>query len=645
MASATEYAKWITANANKRGTPEFETVAKAYRAARQQEAGAQPANPGGENPLKDFANDIVGGVQGVGKAWKDYAASEPLRQPQRAPAHNPLEFARNFVTDQVDQAKSNLNLFKAVGSTAMLPTLPVSAAWDSIVAAPLARGMTAITGAQGPQRDKMLADSRGGFNTALMGLMPGKGPGVNVGLAIERGGPPVPKIQADIARKYIAPRIKDPVALAQADPALTAAEAIGQRGKAALGALARSTGATGDDLSGLVSSRQMARPQVIQQEFADAVGITPEAAAGDIGALVDAGRKTAAPLYEQAYAKPVEPTPRLAGLMERPEVSRALKNAQKLIANDPEIPPELGQQLAAEGPNSAQVWDYAKRALDSRIAKVTDQVTGKFTDPATGTTLTKLSKELRSAIAEAHPELGDAWAAAGDYLSTNAAFRNGGKATFNPTITEQEFAKQLAGMTTSERQAFNGGIANHIFDLAQNGRLNPNVFKTPRIRAKMIQALGEEPAFQLFKTAEREAEMAAFEGRYQPTGNAVTSEMGAEMADQAATFDQGQNVARFAQDYKKGIGNLIGRGVQKGLDFALQPKSTAMRNEAGRQLMMSPQELDALLKQVKASKTKVGLKLTKTSDIGKMTSAQAALLAQQAALMQGGRLPAREPKQ
>jgi hypothetical protein len=34
MASAEDYAKWIVANAAKKGTPEFETVAKAYRAAR-----------------------------------------------------------------------------------------------------------------------------------------------------------------------------------------------------------------------------------------------------------------------------------------------------------------------------------------------------------------------------------------------------------------------------------------------------------------------------------------------------------------------------------------------------------------------------------------------------------------------------------
>jgi hypothetical protein len=39
MAKAEQYAQWIVANQNKKGTPEFETVAAAYREAKQLEAG------------------------------------------------------------------------------------------------------------------------------------------------------------------------------------------------------------------------------------------------------------------------------------------------------------------------------------------------------------------------------------------------------------------------------------------------------------------------------------------------------------------------------------------------------------------------------------------------------------------------------
>src|SRR3990167_4504994 len=44
MATAEEYAKWIVANKDKKGTPEFETVAKAYELARGQTAPAPAAS-------------------------------------------------------------------------------------------------------------------------------------------------------------------------------------------------------------------------------------------------------------------------------------------------------------------------------------------------------------------------------------------------------------------------------------------------------------------------------------------------------------------------------------------------------------------------------------------------------------------------
>lgn len=41
MATASEYAQWIVNNPDKKGTPEFDTVAKAYQAAKQQESSSQ----------------------------------------------------------------------------------------------------------------------------------------------------------------------------------------------------------------------------------------------------------------------------------------------------------------------------------------------------------------------------------------------------------------------------------------------------------------------------------------------------------------------------------------------------------------------------------------------------------------------------
>lgn len=67
MATAEEYAQWIVANKDKKGTPEFETVAKAYEVARgqpapQQEAPKQPEVPQWQKSALNVARGtILGG--------------------------------------------------------------------------------------------------------------------------------------------------------------------------------------------------------------------------------------------------------------------------------------------------------------------------------------------------------------------------------------------------------------------------------------------------------------------------------------------------------------------------------------------------------------------------------------------------------
>jgi hypothetical protein len=50
MTKAEQYAQWIVANQNKKGTPEFETVATAYREAKQLEAGDTATQPPTQSP-------------------------------------------------------------------------------------------------------------------------------------------------------------------------------------------------------------------------------------------------------------------------------------------------------------------------------------------------------------------------------------------------------------------------------------------------------------------------------------------------------------------------------------------------------------------------------------------------------------------
>ena len=58
MANAAEYAQWITNNADKKGTPEFNTVANAYQAAKIKEQ--QASKPSGSlmDTIRSGVSDI-----------------------------------------------------------------------------------------------------------------------------------------------------------------------------------------------------------------------------------------------------------------------------------------------------------------------------------------------------------------------------------------------------------------------------------------------------------------------------------------------------------------------------------------------------------------------------------------------------------
>lgn len=69
MATSEEYAAWIVANKDKQGTPEFQTVAKAYQASRAQPQAAEPAStpaPQERSKLQSLGEGVLRGAAGIG---------------------------------------------------------------------------------------------------------------------------------------------------------------------------------------------------------------------------------------------------------------------------------------------------------------------------------------------------------------------------------------------------------------------------------------------------------------------------------------------------------------------------------------------------------------------------------------------------
>jgi hypothetical protein len=76
MATAEQYADWIVKNQDKKGSPEFETVAQAYKVAREQPA--QAAEPQKPELMTRMQNLAAGGVRGAGSIGATLMAPQDM---------------------------------------------------------------------------------------------------------------------------------------------------------------------------------------------------------------------------------------------------------------------------------------------------------------------------------------------------------------------------------------------------------------------------------------------------------------------------------------------------------------------------------------------------------------------------------------
>jgi hypothetical protein len=400
--------------------------------------------------------------------------------------------------------------------------------------------------------------------------------------------------------------------LRAAPTSLTAAEAMGRTGQRQLGALARMEGQTADDLGGLITARREGRPLTLSDEFARATGVDPDAAAGNIDALVDAGRRKAAPLYEQAYADAIDLTPTLQGLTQRPAVQKAMRNARTMMQNDGLDPDALGLTVSPNSGDipimevsrrpSMQLWDYVKRGLDDEIDAIRDPVTRTFKRPQEARQLSQMAADLRNELTSQSPAYRQALDASGDYLKADSAFKSAPKLVFDNKLSPRAFAQQVAKMTEGEREALKAGIANHALTLVNSGRMAPKTLATPGVRQKLVTVLGEDGAGNLIKSAELEVQKAAFESRYGPAAGSVTSDMlagGEELAQSVGggPLNLGRMVTNPIQTLKAGGEELINRAYSA----ATQPGQVAARDAIGQRYLSSPQELADWLEANKAN--------------------------------------------
>lgn len=400
---------------------------------------------------------------------------------------------------------------------------------------------------------------------------------------------------------------------------ITAAEALGRGAMYQLQTLGKRGGTTPDNLEGLLDARRLDAPARLTGDISSALDVHPEAAKGSIDTLVSQGQAKAGPLYDKALSSAAPVTnPRLNGLSQRPVIQRALKQVAASIQNAGEDPHAYG--LEVTGANdaglpdtvkvqapTAQTWDRVKKAVGGLVER--HPITGKplpNSVSAGNADIATASKDLTGALREAIPGYGDALDASGDYLSHAAAFDRVRGAVFKTQTTAADFGKMWSGFTPSQADAARASIANDFHNLAQNGRLKPQLFNTPSVKAKLTAAFGPEKTAALISRVEQEALLAKGQ-RMTPGTNSTTGETAFAGDEQNGMGMIAGAAGRALTGDTHGAARHIGRAAVEGLlapvRGALTPLAQASRDEVGRLLQLKPSELAHELQQYLARST------------------------------------------
>jgi hypothetical protein len=265
-------------------------------------------------------------------------------------------------------------------------------------------------------------------------------------------------------------------------------------------------------------------------------------------------------------------------------------------------PMPVNEPVAAQIP-SWKALDYLKKGADQVInSKYRNPLTGKVDTSIPGAREEMaVVAQLRDEMVRLNPEYGRALGVSGEYLKAQSAYEFGQNALFKSGFDARDFAKRVAGMSESEVKAVRAGIANDILQKVMNERLRLSSFKAPAIRMKLKAAFGEAETERLLKAMKTEADMAAFESRYNPGGQSITAEKTEAMRMQDGA-NPGEDLAidLLRTGVRRGPFAAMGEGFGQAFDYGVsrlrsQGLDVNQRDIAGELLMSDPERLAAVL--------------------------------------------------
>lgn len=182
--------------------------------------------------------------------------------------------------------------------------------------------------------------------------------------------------------------------------------------------------------------------------------------AGAMRALKQQQRTAGGAMYNRARRVPVEFTPSLQQLAQRPMMQRAMKAGIRAAKDDVTLPRYLAEGLSVDNPNMV-VWDYAYKGLGDLIRR------------NRGSDLARRAKALQSAlmkeVSEQNPTYAQAVRSWADEATIQDAMRLGRSFLRESRRNADEAMEALDGIASNDSamQAFRLGVGAEIRDIVR----------------------------------------------------------------------------------------------------------------------------------------------------------------------------------
>lgn len=256
-----------------------------------------------------------------------------------------------------------------------------------------------------------------------------------------------------------------------------------------------------------LSSRDAGAGSRIQADANSALGQSGDIIA-DRAAYVQQRADAASPLYEKAYATPLQKTQTMDNVLKTPAGKQALREAQRTAQNEGiPIDPDT---LDVRG------LDLVKRSLDDQIS-----VAMKAGRKNEARVLTTMKNKL---VEGAPPEYKAALEAFSGPSAVIDALDNG-RSVFQRSVHPGEVNAEIKALTGSDRDAYLQGARSALDEIMMNARNDGGaaraMFEKGANKAKLYSLLGPDEAKRFMGALDRETTFA--NTSYAATGNSVTA--------------------------------------------------------------------------------------------------------------------------